>query len=207
MKDYNTEYNQTLYLLRESWCYLDSNKMTSLVLIGEKGDTIKSYYRRTPILNRDLIMTKIISSMYNLDAKIYGICINNQMFHRDDSNLKTDYNLKVIDLISKHTDYCISIKNVQHERGNLSFEQRLSESGVTGKHQISENCSKTWSQTNIQKDVVRILRAYFLNRNTSLHWASLQVRQFVFFTSCIKRDHATGYTYSVTIFSQSATDQ
>lgn len=201
---YNREYNNILYLCKESWKALKGGNVSSIKIYNRDGETVKSFTFKTIKSQRVPYMDKIISSLYNLDEDIIRIKIDSKIIDISNNNLKIDYNYSVFNCINDHAEYCKNQFDVTHEQGITSYEDRLVNYNIRAIGAVAENCAKTYGMGTIRMDIRRVIKVFYLNKYISKHWDQFMREDFKVYSSVmVKGDDM--YVYSVTLFSQNKT--
>lgn len=204
---YNKEYNDILYLCKESWDYLDKIGANKIKIYNSDDIVISSYSFKSSKENRDVYMDKIIYTLYTIDESITKIKIDNKIIDIRYNNIKTDMNKSILNCINKHANFCKKQNYLTHEQGEKTYNERLNESGITAAGNITENCSRTYKRGSIRMEIRRIFLAYYQHKYITEHWDQFMKRKYKYYTTAILVSDKDDYVYSVTIFTEYKTDK
>jgi len=196
--NFNQEYNNTLYLCKESWSYLEKNKPCVIMIYSSNNEIIKTFKFSTSRSSRDFYMNKIMSCFYLVDEPINKIKIDNKIIAISNNDIRISIDSSIHKCIEDHASFCQKHDHIAHNQGDKTYNDRLEEFGLNSYGIIAENCSRTQKMSSERLDIRRILRAYFLNRRITPHWNQFMNKKYTTYTTAIKS--SSDYVYSVTIF-------
>ena len=201
--EFNKEFNNSLYIIRECYYFLENNKADDITFYSNKK-TLKTI-SGTGNINQDVNLRKVITGFIKLDAVITRIQIDNKIIDVSNSNLRSDLNKYVMEFNREHITFCSSIQNVQHDHSPVyRFSNRLEKHYIT--IPIAEVCAKIFvreEHRSVRMMVRRTIFCYWKNRNVTAHFKTLMRSSFRYFSSFYIYDKNTDYTYSTTLFSRS----
>ena len=199
--EFNREFNNSLYLIRQSHYYCANHIVSKIRLYSDKN-LIKTL-NGTGTTNQNVNTGKIVFGLMKLDTAITRVQIDNHIIDIASNNLKSDLNSKIMTFNAEHIEFCVGIEDVRHDHSSsYTFSDRLRNHGIN--ISVFENCSKvymTQDQPSIRKMVTRTIYRYWTNRNKTLHYSNLIKSYNKIFSSYFYFDQNAVFCYSTVLMS------
>lgn len=183
-EDYNKEGSNTLYLLRCSWYYLDTNDVSKVDFLDKSGKVIHTEKFKPKDKERNFYMRRLMDALYYEKKEISGIQIDDTLFHVSNNPYLLNTQPETKSFVIEHSKFCSS-----NDLTNFSDEQKV-DTSIANKFSVNEasmwhECGCPALPTGSVRSDVRLVYHYFYENNDRSYWNHLMDFRYSVYTSAV----------------------